>query len=64
MELNLKKELENIIPKLVSMGEDEKELLYWLTIFDDLTAEEQSALMQNLRSSLDELSKAALENSE
>ena len=64
MELNLKQELENIIHKLVAIGEDEKELKYWLTIFDDLTAEEQEALMKNLKSSLVELSASALEKSE
>lgn len=63
MELNLREELENIIQKLEALGEDEKELKYWLTIFDDLTAEEQEELMKNLRSSLVELSDVALEKS-
>ena len=61
MELNLKQELENIIPKLVVLGEDEKELKYWLVIFDDMTVEEQMALIQNLRAVLSELSETSLE---
>ncbi len=51
---SLKQELEFLIPKLVALGEDEKELMLWLSIFDYMRSPEQKELLENLRADLEE----------
>ena len=53
----IKEKLEALVPKLVALGEDEKELGFWLKVFDDLKEDEQTSLIRNLEEELSELSR-------
>ena len=50
--------LKEIVEKLIALGEDKDELMYWVEIFDDLPAEKQSELLENLKKELETLTKS------
>ena len=52
-----KKKLDELIPKLVSYGENEAELLFWKEIFDTMGTPEREALLGNLTSECQKLEK-------
>ena len=52
-------ELDTLIDKLVSHGEDKAELDFWRSIFDSLKPEEQDKLVANLTAELKRLGEAA-----
>ena len=49
------KKLEELIKELVSLGEDEKELLFWQMIFDDLKEDEQDSIITMFQKEVSEL---------
>lgn len=52
-------ELKPLVDQLITLGEDQDELNYWLTIYPDLPEDAQTELIQNLQAELDELTKSA-----
>ncbi|HUC01459.1 MAG TPA: hypothetical protein VMA75_00950 [Candidatus Paceibacterota bacterium] len=52
------RELHDVVEKLIALGEEADELRYWESIFADLSDDEKSAIVLNLKSEL-----AALERS-
>jgi len=52
-------ELATLINKLVALGEDADELHFWLSIYDDMAADEQAELTANLQQELTNLEKLA-----
>ncbi len=51
-----KKNLKQIIIKLIELGEDQDELNYWLDIFDDLPEKKQKEVFSNFQEELTKLS--------
>ena len=51
-----KQELIQIMTRLVELGEDQKELAYWLSIFDDLPEDKQKEIFLNFQEELKKLS--------
>jgi hypothetical protein len=47
-----KQTLAGIIAELIQLGEDADELNYWLEIYEDLPAEQQVLLSENLQQEL------------
>jgi hypothetical protein len=50
-------ELGQIIQHLIILGEDRDELLYWQSVYEDLSPEQQQELYQNLEQELQALNK-------
>lgn len=50
--MNDKETLENIIPQLITRGEDARELRFWQRIYRDLSPELQEKLSKNLETEL------------
>lgn len=50
-------ELENLIEKLIKLGEDKSELNFWLKLYPDLEPDEQEKLVKNLENELSQLEK-------
>jgi hypothetical protein len=50
-------ELRTLIRKLISLGENLKELSFWEGIFSDLTPKEQKEILENLRSEVEAIEK-------
>lgn len=41
--------IQDLIQKLITLGEDREELEYWQSIYPDLAPEKQTELLQNLQ---------------
>ena len=50
-----REQLEKLIHKLSSLGEDKSEMELWLKIFQDLDSTEQADLIRNLQKELQQL---------
>jgi len=50
-----KNETTNLVNQLIQLGEDQDELNYWLTIYDDLSEEKQALLYVNLKQEVEAL---------
>jgi hypothetical protein len=50
-----KEEREDVVNKLVTLGEDSDELQYWLDVFEYLPPDAQAELAQNWKEELEEL---------
>ncbi len=48
-------DLQNLIAKLLKLGEDKDELDFWLSLYDDLDPAEQRELTANLEGELQKL---------
>lgn len=46
------RELHDVVEKLIAQGEEADELRYWESIFGDLSDDERSAVLLNLKSEL------------
>ena len=53
-----KQEFYDVIQQLIPLGEDKKELHYWEAIFDDLTDEEKTEVLGNLKEELASIKRA------
>jgi hypothetical protein len=49
-------QIQTLIDKLIDLGEDREELMYWASIFDDLTEDKQKLLYENLEEEYKKLS--------
>jgi hypothetical protein len=49
------KELHDVVEKLLVLGEEEAELRFWESIFNELSEEEQNSVISSLKSELAEL---------
>ena len=47
-----KQEFYDVMKELIPLGEDKHELRYWESIFDDLTPEEKTDVLGNLKEEL------------
>jgi len=47
-----KQTLAGIVTELIKLGEDPDELNYWLEVYEDLPAEKQALLSENLQQEL------------
>lgn len=50
-----KQELTAVVNQLITLGEDQDELNYWLDIYDDLEPDKQAEIAANLQEELAEL---------
>ncbi len=52
-----KETFQEIITKLIALGEDKEELEFWLSIFDDLSEERQTEIFLNMQEELEALAR-------
>jgi O-methyltransferase involved in polyketide biosynthesis len=47
-----KEEFHDVMEQLIALGETKEELLYWESLFDELTPEEQDEILSTLKEEL------------